>query len=203
MQARLLFLSHIHMRHVLAPLAVVAVAIAVITIAQHHQAADEGMHVGHTLPTTVSDLLEAARLFHIQRPVDTSPPSTRPLVILITVSHGYLDFFRNWLHYFRKVGLGMFIVIAEDQAAYDILANDHRLNLKGRVLLADDTEIMKSFGTLNGTDAYRFQSTDFLVLMHRRFVRVLPLIITTFMLTALPTARTTWRRLLPPTTTCC
>ena len=127
-------------------------------------------HLSRVVPTTFADIKEAARLFHINRPVETIPPSTRPLVILVTVSNGYLDFFRNWLFYFRKLGLDKFIVIAEDQLAYNNLTNDHRLDLKGRLLLADDTEISKSFGVLNGTGAFRFLSSDFLVLMHRRYV---------------------------------
>ena len=62
---------------------------------------------------------------------------THPLVVLVTVSTADLDFFRNWLYYYRRTAVGLYIVIAEDKSVYDILYNDPSLNLKGRVVNAD------------------------------------------------------------------
>ena len=59
------------------------------------------------VPKTFADIEVAARHFHIKRPLgDGEPPSTRKTVILLTVSYGFIDFFRNWLYYFRKLAIG-------------------------------------------------------------------------------------------------
>ena len=90
--------------------------------------------------------------------------------MLLTVSHGYIDFFRNWLHYFRKLAIGNYIVIAEDKVTFDELYNDAKLQMKGRVLLVDDSNsVMSQLGSIgNATNALNYLTPAYVALMERR-----------------------------------
>ena len=126
--------------------------------------------VNHTrvaMPTTLADLPDAAAHAHISRVLDDG--SSHKLIILVTVNTGYLDFFRNWLHYYRKLGLGMYLVIAEDRAAFQTLYDDPDMNLKGRVLYAGDDERVRDIGNISDPEtAYSFGMSEFNVLVQRR-----------------------------------
>ena len=120
------------------------------------------------IPTTMADMAEAAKHSYIERPVSGQQARART-VVLVAVSSGYIDFFRNWLYYYRRLGLGMFMVIAEDQAAFETLYNDESLNLKGRLISAfdDDIKLMET-KTENSSQAFSYRSTGFNLLMARR-----------------------------------
>ena len=93
----------------------------------------------------------------------------RKLVILLTVNTGYLDFFRNWLHYFRRLGLGLFVVIAEDENAYDVLYHDATLNMKGRVVSAVNDPLVSKFGNIsNPQQSFDFRTPGFSMMVNRR-----------------------------------
>ena len=74
----------------------------------------------------------AAKLAHLVRPVTGGTQAT---VIIVSVSMGYIHFYRNWLIFAMELGFGeKHIVIAEDLEVFQILANDAKLNLKGRII---------------------------------------------------------------------
>ena len=83
--------------------------------------------------TVVSDeYSKAAQLAHLDRPVDGGTQAT---VIIVTVSMGYIHFYRNWLIFAQQIGFGeKHIVLTEDHEVYDALYNDANLNLKGRII---------------------------------------------------------------------
>ena len=152
-------------------LLVLATLIAMLSLAASAPAKKPSpAHTTHHVPKSFADIEEAARLFHIDRPVDTTPPSARKTVILLTVSYGYIDFFRNWLYYFRKLAIGNYIVIAEDQITFDELFNNKDLQMKGRVLLADDgNSVMNQLGSIgNATNALKYLTPEYIALMERR-----------------------------------
>ena len=126
--------------------------------------------VNHTrvaMPTTLADLPDAAAHAHISRVLDDG--SSHKLIILVTVNTGYLDFFRNWLHYYRRLGLGMYLVIAEDRAAFQTLYDDPDMNLKGRVLYAGDDERVRDIGNISDPEtAFNFRTAGFSATVNRR-----------------------------------
>ena len=126
--------------------------------------------VNHTrvaMPTTLADLPDAANHAYIDHVLDDG--SSHKLIILVTVNTGYLDFFRNWLHYYRKLGLGMYLVIAEDKAAFQTLYDDPDMNLKGRVLYAGDDERVRGVGKEASLEsAFNFRTAGFSAIVNRR-----------------------------------
>ena len=64
--------------------------------------------IPQAIPPALDQLEEAAKASYIDRAVDApesgvAEASTRKTVVLVTVSTGYMDFFRNWLYYYRRL----------------------------------------------------------------------------------------------------
>ena len=64
----------------------------------------------------------------------------------------------------------MYLVIAEDQAAFDTLYNDHALNLKGRIInaLSDSVLNNNTIKQQRNDEGFNFQTPDFAKLVGRR-----------------------------------
>lgn len=86
-------------------------------------------------------------------------------LVLLTVNHGYLDFFLNWYSFFRDLNLpNQVVVVAEDSAIDESL----------RAMNLPQVSVRRSSLELEANDAFSFDSPLYNKLVSNRPKRVLP-----------------------------
>lgn len=87
-------------------------------------------------------------------------------VVMVTVSSGYVDFFKNWRYSAERVGINKYLVIAEDESVYNELSKD---NLPALVMSPTPVEDSEQAQGLR----YKSATYNALVGNRPRYIRVL------------------------------